>query len=237
MTKLLFKTTLLTLLLTSVAFFANAQIGYDYAQYDFGIGGNINRVYGDAELIKNTFSTNVNFTYNHTPFVNYVAEVQVGVLEGGHVLSRSGRYFKNNYTALVFRGQLQAGELIDYSRSQFMNVIKNFYISAGLGYIMNDIRDGNIQRESQVTPGYYTDGLNKSNELFLPMRIGYEFKLFNRYNEPSFKVDIGAQMNRDFDDNMDGFTAGKSKDNLMQYNITLKFALGGVTSYRKQIHY
>jgi hypothetical protein len=163
--------------------------------------------------------------------------VQVGTLEGGALLSKSGRYFKNNYTAFVFKGQLQAGELIDYSRSAFANAFKNLYLSAGLGYLMNDIRDGNIQRESQVTPGYVTGGLDKSTEIFLPLRLGYEFKMFNRYNEPSFKVDLGAQYNMDFGDNMDGFAAGKSKDKMIQYSIALKFAIGGVTSYRKQIHY
>jgi hypothetical protein len=237
MIKLLFKTTLFTLLLTSFALISNAQVGYDYAQYDFGLGGNVNKVYGDAETLKNTLSASVSFTYNHTPFVNYVAEVQVGTLEGGALLSKSGRYFKNNYTAFVFKGQLQAGELIDYSRSAFANAFKNLYLSAGLGYLMNDIRDGNIQRESQVTPGYVTGGLDKSTEIFLPLRLGYEFKMFNRYNEPSFKVDLGAQYNMDFGDNMDGFAAGKSKDKMIQYSIALKFAIGGVTSYRKQIHY
>ncbi|RWY48026.1 hypothetical protein [Mucilaginibacter gilvus] len=218
---------------------SKAQIGYDYAQYDFGLGGNINMVYGDAESVTKTPSASISFTYNHTPFVNYVVEVQVGTLEGGDklLLSKSGRYFKNNYTAFVFKGQLQAGELMDYSRSGAANVLKNLYISAGLGYLMNDIRDGNINRESIVTPGFVTTGLDKSNELFLPIRLGYEFKVFNRYNEPSFKIDLGAQYNMDFGDNMDGFDAGKSKDKLIQYSIGLKFAIGGVTSYRKQIHY
>jgi hypothetical protein len=35
---------------------------------------------------------------------------------------------------------------------------------------------------------------------------------------------------------MDGFNTGKSNDKLMQYSITFKFALGGVTSYRKQVN-
>ena len=235
MIKLLFKTTLLTFLLASVTLISKAQIGYDYAQYDFGLGGNINQVYGDAETVKSTPSVNVNFTYNATPFVNYIFEVQAGTLEGGYELSKSGRYFKNKYTAFVFRGQLQAGELIDYSHSAFMNVIKNLYISGGLTYMMNNVDP--INRESIVTPGFVTGGLDKSNELMLPIRVGYEIKFFNQYSEPSFKVDFGATYNHDFGDNMDGFSAGKSKDMLLQYSLSVKFAIGGVTSYRKQIHF
>lgn len=235
MIKLLYKTTLLTFLLTSLGLLSKAQTGYDYAQYDLGLGGETNLVYGDAESTKLTPSAHVSFTYNHTPYVNYIFEIQAGSLEGGSINSKSGRYFKNNFTALVFRGQLQAGELIDYSRSGVMNVLKNFYASAGFGYLINDIRK--INRTSFVIADYTSTGLDKSNELYIPARLGYEFKVFNKYDQPSFKIDLGVQYNFDFGDNMDGFEAGKSKDVLVQYSIGFKFALGGVTSYSKQIHY
>lgn len=235
MIKLLIKTALFTLLLCSFTLFAHAQIGYDYAQYDLGLGGNINRVYGDAETVKSTPSAHISFTYNYTPYVNYVVEGQGGLLEGGDVNSKSGRYFRNLYKAIVFRGQLQAGEFLHYSDNQFFNALKNLYVSAGLGYIMNDMRS--INRESFQVADYVTPGEDKSSELFLPVRIGYEFKFFNQYNEPSFKVDIGGTYNHDFGDGLDGFNAGKSKDYFIQYGITLKFAIGGVTSASKKISY
>ena len=233
--KLIFKTTIFTLLICSVAMVSKAQIGYDYAQYDIGFGGNVNRVYGDAETIKNTPSGYVNLTYNYTPYVNYIVELQGGILEGGTVESKSGRYFRNVYKAAIFRGQLQAGEFINYADSKIMNALKNFYLSAGFGYLINDIRS--INRNSSVVSGYTTPGEDKTNEFFIPARIGYEFKVFNQYDEPSFKVDIGAQYNYDFGDNMDGFKAGNNKDRFVQYGVALKFALGGVTSYRKKIAY
>ncbi|MBD1393250.1 hypothetical protein [Mucilaginibacter glaciei] len=214
---------------------SKAQIGYDYAQYDLGFGGNINRVYGDAETIRSTPSAHISFTYNYTPYVNYVVEAQGGILEGGDVNSMSGRYFRNVYKAIVFRGQLQAGELIRYSDSKFFNGLKNLYVSAGFGYIMNSMHA--INRQSYVITDYVTPGEDKSNELFLPIRLGYEFKFFNQYDEPSFKVDIGGTYNHDFGDGLDGFKAGTSKDNFIQYGITLKFAIGGVTSYRKKVSY
>jgi hypothetical protein len=235
MIKLLFKTTLFTLLLCLVTLLSKAQIGYDYAQYDIGFGGGISRVYGDAETAKNTPYGLVNFTYNYTPYVNYIVEAQGGILEGGSGATLSGRYFRNVYKAITFRGQLQAGEFINYSGSRVFNALKNIYASAGFGYIINDIRS--INRTSFVLPDYTTPGEIDAHELFLPVKLGYEFKLFNRYDEPSFKVDIGAQYNYDFGDNLDGFDAGLSKDKFIQYSITLKFAIGGVTSYRKKIAY
>ncbi|MES2060755.1 MAG: hypothetical protein V4456_02465 [Bacteroidota bacterium] len=239
MTKLLIKTTVFTLVLSAITLVSKAQLGYDYAQYDIGFGASLNQVYGDAETVKTKPAAHVNFTYNQTPFVNYVVEIQAGTLEGGDAINTlSGRFFKNNFTALVFRGQLQAGELIDYSQGGVMNVLKNFYVSTGLGYILNDIKNDaqHYNNLSNTNPQYTTKGLTKSNELYLPARLGYEFKLFNQYGQPSFKVDVGAQYNMDFTDNMDGFDAGRSNDKMIQYSITLKFALGGVTSYRKQVN-
>jgi hypothetical protein len=236
MIKLLIKTTFFTLLLSAVTLISKAQIGYDYAQYDIGFGGSINQLYGDAESVKSTKAANVSFIYNQTPFVNYIVEIQNGTLEGGKLTSMSGRYFKNGYTALLFRGQLQAGEIIDYSNGGLMNILKNLYLSAGFGYIHNSIEEKDINRLSNTTPQFTTPGLNKSNELYIPARIGYEFKFFNKYNQPSVKIDLAYQFNLDLSDNMDGFTAGRSKDNLIQYCIGVKFALGDVISYRKSIN-
>lgn len=238
MIKLFTKIIFFTLLLSAVTTISKAQIGYDYAQYDIGFGGTINQVYGDTEgKPKSTPSAFINFNYNQTPFVNYLVEIQTGKLEGGDAFKTlSGRYFKNNFTAIVFRGQLQAGEFLDYSNGGIAGALKNLYVSAGLGYILNDIHDGNINRVSNTDPVFISPGLNKSNELYIPVRLGYEIKFFNQYNQPSFKIDLAYQFNNDLTDNMDGFTAGKNKDKLVQYSIGLKFALGDVTSYRKSLH-
>ncbi|TWR27545.1 hypothetical protein FPZ43_13815 [Mucilaginibacter pallidiroseus] len=237
MIKLLYKTPLLILLMCFISTVSKAQLGFNYAQYDFGLGAVANRVIGDAESIKTTPAAFVNFTYNHSPFVNYVVEIQAGSMEGGKPESESGRYFKNIYKTIVFRGQLQAGELIDYSGSQLMNFAKNIYLSSGFGYIVNDIRDVNRTSTDPNHYGYYTGGEDKSSELYIPVRLGYEIKIFNQYNEPSTKIDLGAQYNYVFGDNVDGFNAGRSKDKFIQYSIGVKFALGGYTSAGKQIHY
>ncbi|GGH04108.1 hypothetical protein [Mucilaginibacter phyllosphaerae] len=236
MIKLLTKTAFFTLLLSVTTLISKAQIGYDFAQYDAGVGTTFNQLYGDAETVNTKAGFFINFTHNQTPFVNYVAELQTGTLQGGEKTSLSGRYFKNKYTALVLRGQLQAGEIVDYENSGLMNVLKNLYISAGLGYILNSIKaPDDINRLSNTDPQFITGGLDKSNELYIPARIGYEIKFFNQYNQPSFKIDLAYNFNMDLSDNMDGFTAGKSKDKMVQYSIGLKFALGDIISYRKSI--
>jgi len=216
--------------------FAKAQVGFDYAQYDFGLGTGINTVYGDAETFIKTQSYHVNLTYNISPYINYVFEVQGGQLKGGDSLKTlSGRQFVNQFTAVMMRGQIQAGEIMDYSDSRLKNALKNFYVSAGLGFIVNHITS--ISRYSTQLPGFYTPGDNNSNEVMVPLRLGYEFKLFNQYDQPSFKVDLGYQYNLIMGDGLDGYTVGSKKDAYSQITIGVKFALGGVTSYRKQVRY
>ena len=237
MIKPICKTTLLTLLICCTAFIAKAQLGYNYSQFDVGTSVGFNQVYGDAAPQKTTASINFNFTFNATPYTNFVFEAQLGRLEGGNSLkTATGRQFTNDFSAYIFRGQLQFGEFLDYDHNSFLNAVKNFYVSAGVGYVVNNIKQ--INRNSILVPGTYTPGLDKSNEPFLPIRIGYEFKLFNKYEQPSFKVDVAYGVNFIGGDNLDGFTAGTHDDIYTQFSIGVKFAIGGgVTSYRKQIPY
>lgn len=211
-----------------------AQSGYDYAQYDLGLGLDFNKSYTDAQTITGTRSGRLTFNYNVSPYVNYVIEVQTGDLRGGDsVKTATGRQFTNSFTAVMMRGQLQMGELIDYSQGGMANAFKNLYLSSGLGFVVNHITE--INRASIRIPGYYTAGENNSKQLVIPARIGYELKFFNKYGEPGFKIDMGYQYNFILGDGLDGFTAGKQKDSYSQLSIGFKFAVGGVATYRKQI--
>ena len=237
MIKLIPKTTLLTLLFCYFAFMAKAQVGYNYAQYEIGTSVGFNKVYGDAETLITMPSINFNFTYNATPFTNFVFEAQLGKLRGGDsVLTKSGRYFNNDFSAFIFRGQLQFGEFLDYSNSKLNNALKNLYVSAGIGFVRNHITQ--VSRYSQQLPGFYTGGEDRSREPFIPLRIGYEFKLYNTYSQPSVKIDVGYGYNYMLGDGLDGFSAGGKKDILSQYTLGVKFAIGAAAiSYRKQITY
>lgn len=217
------------IIINLIAITAKAQIGYDYAQYDIGIGGSVNTVSADLPTGGHNPVGHINFNYNVSPFVNYVFELQTGNLHGN--LKDNGiitRGFINNFSAVVLRGQVQAGEIMDYSRSRLGNALKNLYLSTGIGYINNHIKE--VTRNNDP-------GLDNSSNLMIPVRIGYEFKVFNRYNQPSFKIDFGYQYNYLFSDNLDGLAIGTTKDAYSQLNVSFKFALGGITSYRKQIHY
>jgi len=217
-------------------FEARAQLGFDYKQYDVGFAAGINTVYGDAETFTKTPSIHFNLGYNVSPFINYVFEFQAGQLKGGDSLrTLSGRQFTNAFTSVMFRAQVQAGELIDYSDNPLANAVKNFYLSTGIGFVVNHLTD--VNRYSILVPGFYTPGDNNSNEILIPARIGYEFKLYNSYGQPSVKIDVGFQYNFIMGDGLDGYTAGNNKDGYSQLTLGVKFAVGDVISFRKRIPY
>ena len=237
MLKLILKTAFLTTIICSSALLSKAQIGYDYSQYEVGAAAGFNSVYGDAQPQTLTPSFHLNLTYNPSPFANIVLEVQMGRLAGGDSLkTATGRQFTADLTAVQLRGQLQLGEIMDYSQSQFKNALKNLYFSGGMGYVISHITS--ISRYSIKTPGFYTPGVLNSQEPFIPLRIGYEFKVFNKYKQPAFKVDLGYEYNLVLSDNLDGYTSGSHFDIYSQFIVGFKFAFGGsIISYRKQIPY
>jgi len=234
MRNLTLKALVLTIFICFASLISKAQLGYNYAQFDAGVAGSLNQVYGDAQSITKTFSPRFSLNFNQTPFLNYILEGEGGKLEGGKLGDPTSRQFSNSYSAFAFRIQVQAGELMDYSDSPFKNGLKNLYISSGIGYVVNHLT---TNRLSLNIPDYYTPGENNSNEIFIPARIGYEFKFYNQFDEPSVKIDLGYQYNFVMGDELDGFKAGKANDQFSQICLGVKFAIGSKTSYRKQITY
>lgn len=235
MKKTIVKTIILFLMMCFTTLVSKAQSGDNYTQYDIGLAGSYNSVTSDAQTAKSTITPALTFNYNQTPFINYILEIQIGKLEGGDSTKDAlGRQFVNNFAAFYFRAQLQMGEIIDYSSSPAANAFKNFYVSSGIGYIVNHL---NVNRESLTIPVVYTPGLDNSYEIAIPLRIGYEFKIFNDYGESKFKIDIAYQKNFVLGDELDGLLANKNNDAYSQITIGLKYSLGSWASYRKQIQY
>jgi len=196
-------------------------------QYDLGLTAGTNTSHTDFQNARTSYSFGAHFTYNYTPYLNYIAEFQTGSVKADTIYI-PGYSFLNNYTSIAFRAQLQAGELIDYSQSKLNNVLKNFYVSAGVGVIYTDLQVFNYDLLESETKG---------STVFIPFKLGYELKLFNSYNEPWAKVDIGYQLFYFTSDNFDGLTSGKYNDAFTQLSVGVKFGIGGRTSYRKAINY
>jgi hypothetical protein len=229
----------IAIVLTSIKL--KAQDSYNYASY--GVGFSVSNARPFADLKTNytdrVYSANLNYYYS--PYLPITFEIQVGKLRGGgNTIAEDAdtRRFTNNFKAALLHFDIQMGEMMDYEDNFLLNVAKNFYIGTGFGFIINNV-DAN--RESLVNPGYYFPGKNNSFNGVVPLRFGYEFKIYNGYGEPNIRLDFGYQHNMTFGEGLDGYhDAGKSfKNNALdqyrQLTIGIKVNFGGEASYDKSI--
>ena len=223
----------------------SAQIGYNYDQFSFGAGISSVKIHGDLHKAYSQAAYNFNINYHYTPFVTFSTEAQFGRLQSANVDTTKGyygEYSSNKYTAVIFHADVQLGEFINYNDdfssipilTKILNGAKNIYVGTGVGVIFNNMES--INRVDVADPNLVFTGLDKSNEIIIPVRIGYEYKIYNAYDEPQIRLDLGYQANFSMGDNMDGFKSGHYSDWYSQLTFGIKIGIGGVTSYRKPIH-
>jgi hypothetical protein len=218
-----------------------AQSGYNYQELGISAGASYIRGYTNITKQYNHPSFNFSFIYNYNPYLPIEAEIQMGQLSGGgHAPSQDpfGRQYVNNYKAIIFHGDFQLGAGIDYENQWFYNIIKDFYIGTGFGFISNT---NTVQRYSIYDPTYKFPGVSSGIDLMIPIRFGYEFKIYDSYNEPGMAIDIGYVHNFAFGEGLDGYNDPPSKfknnsiDQYRQFQIVFKYYFGTVTSYNKLI--
>lgn len=233
-----------SIVITAILFLCSkillAQLSYNYSSYSVGAGGGLARASADLSKEINKTAFFVNFNYNYSPFITFTAELQAGKLAGGDPLTdKDTRAFVNSFKAVTLYADLQAGEFIDYRDRTFLNIIKNIYVGAGIGLIQNQMSF--VQRESLNNPGYIFPGQDASTELMLPLRIGYEFKIYNFYQEPYIRLNLGYQQNWVYGEGLDGYndppTIFKNYhvDRYALFSIGIKYSFGNPVSYKKPI--
>ena len=227
---------------------AKAQSGFNYYEWGAGFGASYGRGFDD--LVKQVWHPggSLNLTYNYSPYVPMSLELQFGTLEGGgrtRDKDEFGRYSKNSYKALVLHADLQMGEIIDYDDSFFLNRIKNFYIGTGIGAISNSMSGKNIQRTNLYPENgpydYVFPGKNKSVNLMVPLRLGYEFKIYDDYDQVGYTITLGYQHAYTFGEGLDGYNDNSQKfknnapDQFAMFTIGFKYNFGNTVSYTKLV--
>lgn len=221
-----------------------AQNGFNFAPYGFEAGASQVLAFDDLKKSFPNYAFHVSGVYNYSPYIPVALELQVGTLSGGSnnnkAIDLSGRAYTNSYKALMLHIDLQTGEFLDYGDSFVLNILKNFYIGAGMGFIYNSM--SSIQRIDPYNKAYGAfPGKDKSLDLMVPLRFGYQIKFYNSYDEPSFAVDIGYRHNIDFGEGLDGYNDPSDKfrnnalDQYRQITIGIKFNFGDVSAYNKSI--
>lgn len=222
-----------------------AQAGYNYKEFGIGLDVSYERGYTNVQRQNNHFAGNINFIYNYSPYIPITAEIQFGTLSGGGLTvdkDKYGRKYINNFEALIFRGDFQLGEVIDYSESDVLNILKNFYFGTGVGIFFNN---NTVQRTNVIlangSSSYVFPGNNSGINITTPLRFGYEFKFYNEYEEPYMAIDLGYVHNLVFGEGLDGYNDPSNKfknnatDQYRQITIGVRFNFGNVTSFNKLI--
>jgi hypothetical protein len=227
-----------------------AQSGYNYYEWGWGGGVGYGKAYADTKKQDYHPIFNLNIAYNYNPYLPIALEFQFGTLSGGGRTpdkDQFGRQYKNNYKALILHGDLQMGDIIDYSYSDFLNIVKNFYIGTGIGAINNkmvDIQRTNLPLYPQNGPigtpvGF--EGQDKSINMVIPLRLGYEFKIYDDYDQPGYTITIGYEHNYTFAEGLDGYNDNPAKfknnapDQYAHFTIGFRYNFGNTVSYNKLI--
>jgi hypothetical protein len=234
--------------LTLAFYNGRAQENLNFAKYGIGFSASLSRPYADTKKADQTQSYAITANYFYTPYVPIGLEFQLGTLSGGGRtanLDAYGRIYKNDYKAILLHMDVQLGELISYRRSGILDILKNFYAGSGVGVISNSMTD--IQRTNLILQNgaigatHGLEGEDNSLNLVIPIRFGYEFKIYNIYGQPNIRLDIGYQHNVTFSEGLDGYNDSQLKfknnayDQYGQITIGLKLNFAGQDTYDKEI--
>jgi len=218
----------------------------DYNFMPWGVGGGISTIRGYTNVAKqnNTLAAFGTFTWYYTPYVPITAELQAGRLWGGsRVTDEYRREYENNYIAFLIHGELQLGQVINYQYSNFLNVLKNIYFGPGFGFVDNNVQN---QRYNLIDQGYPVGtyrfpGSDHSIDPEFSVRVGYELKFYNEYDEPYLRVDFEYTHNTVYGEGLDGYDDPPNKfknqypDQYRQITIGVKYDFGLIRAYTKRI--
>lgn len=224
-----------------------AQDSYNYSKYGVGVFASYNFPFADLKIANRGKTYNITGYYNLTPYVPLGAEIQFGDLSGGSTVSDVfKRQYDNHYKVFILHGDFALGELIDYEGSFFLRLVKDLYVGTGVGVINNNMafiqRTNLIPDDLHPVGTYNFPGKNSSFNLLVPLRFGYEFKIYNDYDEPFIGINIGYVHNVTWGEGLDGYTdpptafKNNSPDQYRQIVVGIKVNFGGVVPYSKQIN-
>ncbi|WP_073403338.1 outer membrane beta-barrel protein [Mucilaginibacter sp. OK098] len=224
---------------------AKAQAGYNYYQFGVGGGASYMRGYTNIPRQDSKIGFNANLIYNYNPYLPIELELQKGQLSGGGLTvdkDMFGRQYTNNFLAVYLHADVHLGSFIDYGNGWFLNVVKNFYLGSGVGLLRNN---NTVQRTNVIVANgplfYVFPGKDKSTNISIPLRVGYEFKIFDSYDEPGWAIDVGYVHNIVFGEGLDGYDdpTSKFKNNAVnqyrQITIGFKYFFGTTVAYNKLV--
>lgn len=241
----LLKKNFLLFVLVFSSIIVKAQGDYNFMPMGIGVGAGIIRGYTNVAKQNNTLDANINFTYYVSPYLPITLELQKGRLNGGSAeIDLYARQFRNNYMGLLVHGDLQLGQVIDYYYSGINEILKNVYFGSGVGFIDDNVQNQrtNLNTNTGYAVGTYTfPGSDHSINIAIPIRMGYEFKIYNEYDEPYLRIDIQYTHTVVFGEGLDGYNdppshfKNQNPDQYREIGFTVKYDFGRIRAFTKRI--
>jgi hypothetical protein len=219
-----------------------AQSIKSFAQFGVGMDGGSTLAYTDLVSQNTGYCAAIHFSYNFSPYFPISLELQHGQLSGGGntpEVDESLRKYQNNYNALIFRTDLQLGELLDYD-TDILDPVKSLFFGFGFGVINNQVTNNRIKPDGSH---YMFPGLDHSQEPMASGRLGYSLKIYNAFDEPTYIITFCYIHNFDIGDGLDGYNDPTSKfknkdtDHYRQLTIGVTYNFGAVQPYYKERSY
>ncbi|MET3112713.1 hypothetical protein AAKU52_000431 [Pedobacter sp. CG_S7] len=171
--------------------------------YKLSLGGGAGFTKSYADLQEHNYGEAIYGTadFSFTPFLSLGFEIQNGTVKGGQSNQEAyNRKFKNNYRSLSANGKVSLGAFVDYQNSLFFDYIKGLYLGAGVGAIQNRVTE--LQRENNTPEQVY---MPTSKEIFIPLNLGINYYIPNRYGQYSYVVNVNYQSNITLGEGLDGY--------------------------------
>jgi len=227
---------------------AKAQAGYNYYEYGVGASASYMRGYTNIPKQKEDIGLNLNLIYNYNPYLPVSLEIQKGQLSGGGLTVDKdlyGRKYTNNFLAFYFRTDVQLGSFIDYGDDWFTGFVKNIYGGSGLGFVMNSNK---VQRTNVILANggldYTFPGKDKSINFSIPLRFGYEIKIFDSFDQPGWAINLEYTHYLVVGEGLDGYDDPNTKfknnatNQYRQITLGFKYFFGTTVAYNKLVrHY
>jgi hypothetical protein len=179
----LLKKNFLLFVLIFSSIIVKAQGDYNFMPMGIGAGAGIIRGYTNVAKQNNKIAANINFTYYVSPYLPITLELQKGTLSGGSIQTDIyKRQYSNSYLGLYLHADLQLGQVIDYYYSGINEILKNVYFGSGVGFVHDNVDNQrtNLNTNTGYAVGTYTfPGTDNSTDIAIPIRAGYEFKIYN----------------------------------------------------------
>lgn len=212
-------------------------------------------------MINKSSSFGGSLDYYFTPFLNAGIEYNMTSLKDGP--DKHNRQFTSSLTSIELRAGVSLGQFVDYTYNDILYALRGLNISIGYGMISgsNTVKDyienidaalgiderGNVdipesQRKIYNPAGYrqHAGDLGKSkfsNVSMVPFTIGYNFIVYNQYEEQKMLVGINLKTVITGSDDLDGFNDdpkifnNKAKDLYSVFGVSLKYMFGPRSLY------